>query len=145
MKISPKLVTIFVDDFAHLFSPKLVIFLVNHQKWWVIKWWKFHLNWWQYLLMILLIFFHQNWWKFCRINEIFKNLVTKICDNFNDLLKFSKIYSPKLVKRYSLRNVTNFGIVYSQNLVKIKMTCQILMKKNTEIGEYLFTSKFHHN
>ena len=48
-------------------------------------------------MMILHIFFHQNWWKFCWINEIFKNFVTKICDNLNDLLKFSKIYSPKLI------------------------------------------------
>ena len=32
MKISPKSVTIFVDDFAHIFSPKLVKSFVESMK-----------------------------------------------------------------------------------------------------------------
>ena len=107
MKISPKSVTIFVDDFAHIFSPKLVKVLLNQ--------WNF-----QKLC-------HQNLWQFKWFAQVFKNIFTKIGEN------------------YSQKNVTNFGKVYSQNLIKIKWLAKFWWKKITEICEYLFTSKFHHN
>ena len=88
MKFSPKLVTIFSDEFSVEFSPILVIFFGKWKNRRVVKHWNFHQNWWQYFLMNFLFHFRlfkgiKNDISMCQTHK-YKNTDTKYTNTAYD-------------------------------------------------------------
>ena len=102
MKFSPKLVTIFSDEFSVNFSPILVIFFGKWRNRWVVKWWSCHQSWWQYFLMNFLPFFRKFWWFFLgneKIGEwLSDKIFTKNGDNIFELIQ--TIFGHKNLRQY---------------------------------------------
>ena len=109
MKVSPKLVTIFFNDFVHILSPTICEFYFELRKLANIDSPKF-----VKICMICRSFrkiIHQNLWRTIH-QEISPELVKTFLQTLVKIKMTCKIFlkkSPKLVKNYSPRNFTKIG------------------------------------